>query len=128
MVLATGFGVFGWLSFITLCFCLEYIPRDGEGGSFWGSLLCQHLNRICSGCSHLIQTIPRFQSLFQSLYLSLKTFNCFLNISRSESAYVSGWRYPLGHGIVALSPPCLLGHPTGLPRAAKAVTGVHGQL
>jgi len=92
-------GVF----FFMLCFCLENIPRDGEGGSCWGSLLCQHLNRSCSGCSHLIHTVPHFQSLFQSCYLSLKTFNCFLSVSRLESAQVSGWRYPPGHGIVALS-------------------------
>lgn len=106
-----------------LCFCLESIPRDGKGGSCWGSLLCQHLNRICSGCSHLIHTAPHFQSLFQSFYLSLKAFNCFLNVSRLESAQVSGWRYPLGRGIVGLSPrerPCLLGHPAGLPRAMQA--------
>lgn len=87
-----------------LWFCLENIPRDGEGGSCRGSLLCQHLNRICSGCSHLIHTVPHFQSLFQSFYLSLKAFNCFLSVSRLESAQVSGWRYPLGQGIVALSP------------------------
>lgn len=117
-----------------LWFCLENIPRDGEGGSCRGSLLCQHLNRICSGCSHLIHTVPHFQSLFQSFYLSLKAFNCFLSVSRLESAQVSGWRYPLGQGIVALSPreraserrPCLLGRPTGLPRAVQAPLQVSG--
>ena len=96
--------------------------------------MCQHLNRICSGCSHLIHTVPRFQSLFQSFYLSLKALNCFLSVSRLESAQVSGWRYPLGHGIVALSPPraAAFARTPGRPpqshaSAATTVSGVHGR-
>lgn len=104
------------------CFCLGNIPRDGECGSCQGSPSCQHLNRICSGCSHLTHSIPCFQSIFQSFYLSLKAFNCFLSVSELESAQVSGWRYPLGQGIVARSScegPYLLGWRASLPRAVQ---------
>lgn len=93
--------VLGSLSGFFLCFCLESIPKEREGGSCQGGLLCQHLNRISSGCSHLIPAVPHFWSLFQSFYLSLKAFNCFLSVPGLDSAQVPGWRYPLGHGIVA---------------------------
>lgn len=119
-------GVCVFYSFI-LCFCLGNIRRDGEGGSCQGSISCQHLNRICSGCSHLTHSIPCSQSIFQPFYLSLKAFNCFLSVSKLESAQVSGWRYPLGHGIVALSSwegPYLLWCQAGLPRTVQVA---HGQ-
>lgn len=103
--------------FFSLCFLLENIPKEGEGGSCQGGLLCQHFNRISSGCSHLIPTVPHFQSLFQSFYPVLKAFNCCLSAAGLESAQVPGWRYPQGHALLQ-EQPCLLPE---LPRAGPVL-------
>lgn len=116
------------LSGFFLCFCLENIPKEREGGSCQRGLLCQHLNRISSGCSHLIPAVPHFWSLFQSFYLSLKAFNCFLSVPGLDSAQVPGWRYPLGHGIVARA--AVAGTPSRAAQscASAAVRGLCGQI
>lgn len=99
---------------MSLCFCPENIPEGDDSGSCQGGLWCQHLNRIFSGCSHLIPTVSHFQSLFQSFYLGPKAFNCFLSVAGLESAQVPGWRDPLGHGLLH-EQPCLL------PRAVPSL-------
>lgn len=128
LVLATGFGV---VFYCHVVFSYRTHPRGWRGWLLLGKSFVLAFKQDLFRMLTLNSYRSTFSESFQSFYLSLKTFNCFLNISRLESAHVSGWRYPLGHGIVALSP-CACWDTQQASQsctsAARAATGVRGQL